>query len=472
MLVQSFSGIRGVFGIDLTEDIARRYVYCYYSFLKNRLKKEPSVVIGTDTRSSNQSLKEIVIDVFSEMIDLGIATTPMAELAVREYKTDGGIMITASHNEPEWNGFKFLDKDGAVLRPDDMAFIIERFDKIKGLEEELFLNEHLYKNVLKNKVKRITKRHDDIQKRYFNFVLKTIGKKKIGLIKKAGLKAVLDPNGGAGVVVGGIFKKAGVKVIEVNSKAGEFNRIIEPNETSLKYLKDAIINNKTDLAAGFDCDADRVELVLANGRVVSGNYVLALAVDDVLSSLKTPEKETVIVNDATSNIIKEIAGKYNAKVEETEAGETNVVDRMLYNKSKIGGEGSSAGVVLPPSRCRDGVITLLLILTIIAKKKKKIDEIIDEYPKYYNTAVKVESGEDYNKVRKAIKGYYSKKLLPIQELGDETGSLKVLVSKKSFVWFRKSKTEGNIIRVIADSDSKNEAERLSREGVRVLRKLP
>src|SRR3989344_2853173 len=121
MLVESFSGIRGVYNKDLTEYTARRYAYCYYSFLKERTKNEPKIAVGTDTRQGSAELKKAVIDVFSFVIDVGIATTPAVELAVREYKLDGGVIITASHNEPEWNGFKFLDRDGAVLRPEGIG---------------------------------------------------------------------------------------------------------------------------------------------------------------------------------------------------------------------------------------------------------------------------------------------------------------------------------------------------------------
>ena len=108
MLVQSFSGIRGVYGKDLTDDIARRYAYVFNEFLREKLGKEPRIVVGYDTRLSNNALREAVFDALFDIIDVGVMPVAAVELGVREFMADGGIMITASHNEPEFNGFKFL----------------------------------------------------------------------------------------------------------------------------------------------------------------------------------------------------------------------------------------------------------------------------------------------------------------------------------------------------------------------------
>src|SRR3989339_2195393 len=163
-LVESFSGIRGIYDKDLTDAIAVRYAYSYYSFLKSKTKKSSiTIVIGMDTRASGIKLADSIMGILDcNFIDIGIAPTPAVEFAVRHFKADGGIIITASHNEPYWNGFKFLDKDGAVLRPKDMEMVIEKYNKTKALDDKAFYNKHLYKNKGSSKltIKKIYKKYD------------------------------------------------------------------------------------------------------------------------------------------------------------------------------------------------------------------------------------------------------------------------------------------------------------------------
>ena len=378
MLIASFSGIRGIYGKELTDDVARKFCYCYGQFLGKNLK----VVVGTDTRESSERLKQAVFDsIDAEFVDVGVMPTPAVELAVREYKADGGVIITASHNEPRYNGFKFLGKDGAILRPKDMNAVIKRFFEIKGLNGIDFFDRHLYKgNDLK--IKKITKKHKDALDIYFHFLNKLVNKNnffKRNNKKLRDIKILIDPNGGAGIVAKGILKRFGVNVASINNEPGKFARLIEPNGESLSYLKGVIAEKKADFGAGFDCDADRVELILPDGSLVDGNYALALCIYEVLNK----KNQTIVVNDATSGLIIEIADGLNAKVIETEVGEINVVDEMYKKKAAIGGEGSNGGVIVPPSKCRDGILTLLLIIKLIIKKNKSLKELIGCLPKYY-----------------------------------------------------------------------------------------
>jgi len=466
MLIQSFAGIRGIYGKELNENTARRYAHVFNRFLKEKAKK-PLVIIGNDPRQSSEPLKNAVLDVFENIIDIGIVTTPMAELAVRDYKADGGVMLTASHNEPEYNGFKFLDKDGAVLRPNDIERIISGFNKIKELKKADFLDLLSKEKTILHK---IDKKHNDIIDRYYTFITKIIEKKNVELIKKSDFKVILDPNGGSGIIAKDILEKNGIAVIGVNMEYGKFERKIEPNADSLDYLKD-IVKKENIIAAGFDCDGDRVEVIDEEGKMVSGNYILALAVDEMLSSIQKPERQVVVINDVTSNIVREIAEKYNAKVIETEVGEINVVDEMLKNNSIVGGEGSSSGGIFSPSRCRDGILTLMMVLRMMAKRKKQLSEIIKDYPEYYNKRAKILfEPAKHDKIKKELKGRYSKKY-KIQQTGDITGGLKIIIDDRSFLWFRASKTESNVFRIVADSDDKEKCNQLLEDGIKVFNSI-
>jgi phosphomannomutase len=196
---------------------------------------------------------------------------------------------------------------------------------------------------------------------------------------------------------------------------------------------------------------------------------LALIADEVLSEIKNKKNQIVVVNDATSWLVKEIVEKNNVKYEEVEVGEINVVEKMLGYESIIGGEGSNGGVIITPSRCRDGILTLLYILKIMAKKKKSLKGLINELPKYYYLKEKIKLKKDFFSSREKIEKYYLDNGYSLQETGDKTGGLKA-IKNGSWVWFRQSKTEDKVLRVIADSKDEKIAKKLIEEGRSVLKK--
>ena len=460
MLVESFSGIRGIYKEDLSDAVVRNYAVSYAGLLKKN-KKNKVIVIGMDTRSSSPHIKEEMKKVFLEegfdVIDVGFNTTPAIQLGVREFNAGGGVVISASHNEPEWNGWKFLSENGSMLPVDEIDNVIRNAKSNPGR-----MGGRRGKDVDKAR---------ELREKYISFVLDCIGKKGIGAIRNAKLKVVIDPNGGAAtVVIKDILEKAGVKGIYKNMDLGVFNRLIEPNQKSLAYLAFYVEDLKADLGGGWDCDGDRVEIVLPNdsefvkrnGKMLSGQYILALLVEEVMSEYKGKYRY-VVTNDATSDVVREIAKRHNAKVVEVEVGEINVVEKMDELKAPVGGEGSSSGGIFPPSRCRDGILTLMMILRLIAKKRKKLSTILEQFPQYYNSVTKVEChAERAVKVRKELEKYWKKQpfIKEIRKTGDETGGLKVIRKDDGWMWFRASKTEAGVFRIITDAKSKEYADKL------------
>ena len=466
--MESFSGIRGVHDDGLNEQVAIRYIYAFSEIIKKKYnKKKLKIIVGTDTRPSREILKDAILESLTEEVtDLGIASTPMTEFCVRHYRADCGIIITASHNEPYWNGFKFLDKTGGILEVKDMDKVINLYSKIKKLSNKEFFDKFLLKNFTKEKIlsKKVLKKYEESNKKYADFVLSFFSDKEKNTIKSSKLKIVMDPNGGTGIIAKLVLYRLKVKVKGINMDYGIFNRAVEPTEDSLVYLSNYLGEGNYDFAAGFDCDADRVEIVTRNG-MLSGNHLLALISDEVLKKTKKP----IVVNNATSSMIKEIAKKHKVRYVETEVGETKVVSKMQSLNSKIGGEGSSSGVIINPSRCRDGILTLVYILKIIATKKKKIENLVRELPSYYNLKNKVTvSSKKHLTIRKKIIDFYKKKKHKVKVSGTE-GSIKVIM-KDSFVWFRTSKTEANLLRIIVDSNNKEKSEKLMEEATKMLKK--
>ncbi|MEK6808221.1 MAG: hypothetical protein AABY14_00875 [Nanoarchaeota archaeon] len=442
-LVESFSGIRGIYNDELDKDVVKKYAIAYMKYLTRRYIN-PKIVIGHDTRDSWNELLNAIFEVFDDAIYLGIATTPMIELAVREYKRDGGIINTASHNEPEWNGLKFLDNDGAILSLKEMDEVIKNYknhSEISGMKK-------VDGNAIVN-------RHTEILDNYTCFVEKILGKKPLKEIVSSEIRFLMDPNGGAGILAIHILNKLGIKFDAINTQIGMFHRIIEPNESSLKVLQ-VLVKKTFELGFAFDCDADRVELVTKKG-IVLGDYLLALCVDEALSNSNNPKKEYVVVNDATSGIVRWITKEHNARYLESEVGEANVVEKMDQYKSIIGGEGSSSGVIIFPSKCRDGILTMLYVLAIVSKRKKSIEEILGKYPRFFtlrNDLVIPPDSED--NLKEYLAKYYSEKGFKVKKLA----SIKVFIDANTFLWFRVSKTESNKLRIMADSMDKAKAEDL------------
>lgn len=444
-LVESFSGIRGIYGKELTEEIIRIYAQAYNELLHKK-SANPRIVIGRDSRSSGKDIFNILVKGLNcEIIDVGVLPTPIIENSVREFYCDGGIIITSSHNEPEYNGFKFLDKDGALLRPKDSDFLIERAHN----SEEI--------TIKKSEV--IDRRTEAIES-YKKLLKEILNIDSMDI----GIKILVDPNGGSGIISKEIFEEFGINAEYINMEEGKFNRLVEPNESSLQYLINIIIKTNCEFAIGLDCDADRVEILLNNGNLVSGNQILALIAEEIIS--QTNEK-VIVVNDATSYIVKEIAEKHKARFIEVEVGEINVVDEMIKQDAKVGGEGSNGGIIIYPSRCRDGILTILFLLKLMNKKNKSLIKIIEELPKYYSLKEKIQINEDFVKIKKRIKKYYSDNGYTILETGDETGGFKA-IKNNSWIWFRQSKTEDKVLRIIADSKDKEVSNNLISEAKEIL----
>lgn len=475
-LVESFSGIRGIFGQSITEELISRYVFCYCRLFQNKLK---SVVVGGDTRPSTPALKKAAIKAFSDcgvkkIIDVGVVPIQTTEYAILKFKAQGGIYITASHNEPEFNGWKILKADGALIyarQSEKLIDFVHKFHKSKNNQCVISVRPH------RNYTLAVRKEKEAIDC-YVKYVLDRLGKKSVAEIQKSGLQVLLDPNGGASVrVLQKLFGLLKVQAKFVNDNPGKFNRKVEPNKESLAYLDEYLKSGKFEFAAGFDADADRVELVVGPrtayakelGPVVSGNYVLSLACDAMLNDTKG---QVVVTNDVTAYLVRDVIKKYQAKMKEVEVGEMVVVEEMEKQKGLIGGEGSNGGVIIPPIKCRDGIMTLCLILKLMAQNKKRFIDILEEYPRYYWSHNKLScQAEQSFRVKKALENYYRSVGYKIKKTGGPTGGLKALADDSNYIWFRQSKTEPGIFRCYVEGNNKQLVEKLAAEGLRLFEKM-
>ncbi len=466
-LVETLSGIRGIYGASLTKEIAKNYARTYGIFLINKNRGPKRVVVGGDTRKSTKTLMDIFckewLAVGLEVIDVGVATTPMIELAVREYRAQGGVIITASHNEPEFNGWKLLQKSGAILGVREIEQIIKGARQ-PGAEKK----QSVAKGKLINKEK-------DLPERYIKFILRIIGSKSVKKIRQGKFKILVDANGGTGgIIADKLCKRLGVKMVGVNMRLGQFKRLVVPNKETLAYLTPTINKERADFGVGLDCDADRAEMIIGSenqaarerGNMVNGHEALALAID----ALKP--KGTVVINLPTSHLVYQVAKKYGARIKEVDVGETNVVAEMEKQKSLVGGEGSNGGVIVAPGKCRDGLLNAVLILKLMAENKQTLPEIISRYPLFFEERKIVRAAKDREKfLKNRIGEYYKKRGRKIRSAPGVDSGIKILFNQNNWLFFRGSKTEPGVFRIIANGDDRRLVNRMILEGEIIFDKL-
>jgi phosphomannomutase/phosphoglucomutase len=200
--------------------------------------------------------------------------------------------------------------------------------------------------------------------------------------------------------------------------------------------------------------------------VISGHYVLALTCDTLLEGTAN---QVVVTNDATSYLVRDIAKKHKAIVKEVEVGEINVVKEMEVNNSIIGGEGSCSGVIILPIKCRDGIMSVVLILKMLAERQTSLSAILKDYPQYFSARALLScQPQDTPLVKSKIEDYFREQGRKIQKTGDRTGGLKILFDDNSFLWCRESKTEPGIFRIHAEADqNQTKVNGLLEEGIKV-----
>ena len=440
------NGIRGVVNKELTPE----FVLNVAKAIGTYLGKGKKIVIGRDTRCSGEYLKNILSSTLvllnNDIIDVGISPTPAIQLFCK--KNDiFGIVITASHNPPEYNGIKCISADGTELSQ-------EKEEEI----ERIFFS----KKFSENKDEQIGKLYsvNNINEEYINSVLSKVD---LNQIKYKKFKVLVDCSNGASIfTTPELLRRLGCNVTTLNANPdGSFSG--HPSEPKLENLKDLITLMKTsefDLGIAHDGDADRAIFVDNAGNFISGDKSLALVTKYILSN-----KSGIIVTPiSTSSIIEEIVYQYNGKIVYTKVGAPIVARTMIKNGALFGGE-ENGGLIFPEHQyCRDGAMAIVKILEIMADSGKSIQKLIEELPKYYQAkdsirATKTEKESLLNKLRDIVK---DKKI-------DTLDGLKVY-EKEGWVLVRPSGTE-DIIRIYSDAKSEENAINLKNKYKKLLVEL-
>jgi len=405
-LVQSFSGVRTVFGqgpgiSDEQRALARAYAYRYALGLPR--SGRALYLLGRDPRPTGAELGRELVRGFLAgalarrcdltMIDLGVITTPLAETAIRSLEADGGVMVTASHNPLQHNGFKFLTgcsvssgdsgcvhaPPGALLSASAMGCVIGEVAALasgEGASEFTGAIGSIDDSVLEAALRG----HDNdsprvkAERAYLDVIGSDWGVTPHCLKPLTLGPALLDPNGGAGCGIDArVLEHFGVRVIEINAELGYPEHGIDTDGTDpasgrhmLLRVARAAARERAHFGVAFDYDADRGNLVLPGHdesaiippqKVAAFNVALALARRRLKGA---DENLAVVLSDATSLASERVALAFGAKVFQVETGEINVVTKMHRLRLEgydvpVGVEGANGGTIFETSTCRDGL---------------------------------------------------------------------------------------------------------------------
>jgi len=428
------NGIRGIF----SEDFTLEFVHDMTLAIGTYFEKGP-ILIGYDGRESSPIICKIISSTLNSIgIDCnvaGIVPTPCLEFAVKALGYSGGIMITASHNPPQYNGIKPAGKDGVEISREDELVI-----------EDIYFKKSCITNPEKWGVTGDETRAIDT---YLKGILSQIDSK---LIESKSFKVVLDLGNGAQAVTAPDFcKMINCEAILVNETIdGMFpGRGSEPTPQNLSVLSKTVIENKANLGIAFDGDGDRSIFCDNLGNILTGDKSALVLIQHILN--KNPN--SLVVTCLNSGLNTEVlAEKYNSKVIRTKVGSVEVSRKMLSTDALIGFEENGGFMFGTHNQVRDGCMSLALMLDLLANIDNSLSDEISKLPSSFTTKDKMKcSSDDVDKIISSLKEEF-----PESDISD---GIKIIIDSKNWVMIRPSGTEP-IIRIYAESENQEKLDAL------------
>ena len=437
------NGIRGVTNEDMNCDLALGIGKAWGTYLK-KIIKSPKVAIGTDARLSNHMLKNAIsaglLATGCNVVDVGLVPTPTLQYTVREKKFDSGVIITASHNPPQFNGIKGVARDGTEFSKD----VEEEIEKIYFNKSFTLAG---WKDVGNHSS------WDGAINLYINGILNAVD---VDLIKKKKFNVVLDCGNGAGSIVTPILlKKLGCKITQLYCEPdGTFpGHNSEPLPENLGDLIKKVPKVKANLGAAQDGDADRAIFVDELGNYIWGDKTLALC-----AKYATIKNGGIAVTPVTTSSCFDDVVKENKGVVIHTAVGSPIVARVMMENNSVFGREENGGLIFPEMQyCRDSAMSIAKILEIMAKENKKLSELIAEIPKYEVYKIKMFCPHEKKDIVMKTLADHTKQDRNVLKV-DETDGVKLYV-EDGWVLMRPSGTEP-IFRVYSESKNKNRAEEL------------
>ena len=454
-LIKSISGIRGTIGGQAGDtlnplDIVK-FTSAYATFIRRSGQCESNkIVVGRDARISGSMVRQVVCGTLMGMgydvIDIGLATTPTTELAVRMSGAEGGIIITASHNPRHWNALKLLNHEGEFLTAADGQAVLE----IAEREDFNYADvDHLGAYTL----------DDSYNQRHIDSVL-ALPLVDVEAVKKAKFRVVVDAINSVGaIILPGMLQALGVEYTLLNGEPnGDFAHNPEPLEKNLSGIMTEMGKGGYDLGIVVDPDVDRLAFIQEDGKMFGEEYTLVSVADYVLSH--TPGN--TVSNLSSTRALRDVTQRHGGEYFAAAVGEVNVTTKMKAVNAVIGGEGNG-GVIYPESHYgRDALVGIALFLSSLAQKGCKASELRATFPNYYiaKNRIDLTPSTDVDAILRKVKEMYS------DEQVTDIDGVKIDFPDK-WVHLRKSNTEP-IIRVYSEAATMEEADALGKKLMQVV----
>ncbi len=372
------NGIRGLVNIELTPEMAIKIGAAIGTFFG----KNKNILLGYDARTSGPMFAKAVTAGLTatgcNVYFAGMASTPAIQFAVKNHKMDGGVIISASHNPPEYNGIKVIWSDGIETSHEqeveiesiyfENKIVYAAWDQLGAKKEQPGINEE-YKDAIK--------KHVNPQ---------AIAAKKFHVVVDAA-------NSVGGIALPPLLRELGVKCTTINANIdGTFpGRLPEPRPESLGDLSKTVKAVGADMGVAFDGDADRSIFCDGNGTIHWGDKTFAVVIKQYL--IKNPGAK-IVTPVSSSTLIKDTVDAYKGELIWTKVGSVTVSQTMKAENANLGGEENGGIFYRPHQAVRDGAMTTALLLNIMADTGKSLAELVAEQPQYFIEKGKIECSND------------------------------------------------------------------------------
>ncbi len=399
--------------------------------------KKKRLALSMDIRESSPVLKESFLKGLTgagaEVLYIGKVPTPLLYFAIAHYKLDGGAAVSASHNPPKWNGLKLC---GPMGRTYGAGFGQEEIKEIYSKKRFAYRPG--------GRVIDISKK---LMKDYENFLLKR------AKIRKP-LRIGIDPGNGAdSLIAANILRKAGIAVVPINDKPdGNFpSRSPEPKPENITALSDLVKSRKLDFGVAFDGDGDRAMFVDDTGRAFFGDITLAMMVKNMVN-----KGDRVVYELSSSKVVEDMIKLKKAKGVKAKTGRAFIIDRMLENNAKLGGEHSTHFYFSDVYGFDDAIFAVIKMAELTSSSEKKMSELMDELPKYERivSEFEVKDSEKFmivSRMKDSLKKMKGVRVVTIEGVK--------MIAEDGWLMARASNTTPKV-KIIAESADKRSMDRL------------